>query len=221
MKSLRLMGLAAIVEAMAFNGFFTALTLQFDYPDILRRPAGDVLARFAAGGPALIGTWYGFALTAIALVPLGMALAFAGRAAPKMRIAAAILAALAGTVQAIGLLRWVFAVPAIAALSGPQDAAFVILNAWGGVAIGEHLGYLFTAAFLLAMAYVDRAEGAVTRPIVASLSAIAILLGAFEAVALVLNTSGAIFALFQIAGYAGLSAWLILSGITHLRTKQA
>jgi hypothetical protein len=219
MKTLSIIGAAAIAEAIAFNAAFTALALQFDYPDILRRPASEVLARFAEGGPALIATWYSFALTAMALVPLGMALAFAGRGAPQMRTAAAILAALAGTVQAIGLLRWVFAVPALAALSGPQDAAFIILNAWGGVAIGEHLGYVFTAAFLLAMAFADRAEAALYRPVLAVLSALGIVIGALEGLALVLQTSGEVFALFQIAGYAGLSLWLILSGIVHMRAK--
>lgn len=219
MKTNQIIGAAAIIEAVAFNAAFTALNIQFDYPDILRRPAGEVLTRFAEGGPMLIATWYCFALTAIALVPLGMAMALAGRCAPMVRIAAAIFAGLAGTVQAIGLLRWVFAVPAIAALSGPQEAAFIILNAWGGVAIGEHLGYLFTAGFLVAMALADRAEGALYRPLLAIFSAIGIVMGALEGVAIVLQTSGELFALFQIAGYAGLSGWLIFSGIMHLRAQ--
>jgi hypothetical protein len=37
---------------------------RFDYPDIVRRPTGDILGRFQAGGVSLKLLWYGFMLTA-------------------------------------------------------------------------------------------------------------------------------------------------------------
>lgn len=49
---IRLLGLATIGEALLFNLAFARLASGFDYPDILRRPAEEVLARFAEGGPA-------------------------------------------------------------------------------------------------------------------------------------------------------------------------
>ena len=63
-------GIAAIALAVAFNVPFSVLASIFDYPDVLRRPAGEALDMFAAGGPVLIVVWYSFMLTALALAVL-------------------------------------------------------------------------------------------------------------------------------------------------------
>ena len=69
----------------------------------------------------------------------------------SMAIAIGVLAAL---VQFLGLIRWPFAVPhlartvgdptATAATSDSVDVVFQSLNRYLGVAVGEHLGYMFT-----------------------------------------------------------------------------
>jgi hypothetical protein len=61
---------------------------------------------------------------------------------------------LAALVQFLGLIRWPFAVPnlartvadpgATAASKDAVDVVFQTLNRYLGVAVGEHLGYLFT-----------------------------------------------------------------------------
>ena len=53
----------AIAFAVAFNLPYFALAETFDYPQILRRPAQEVLATFAEAGAPLIGAWYAFAIT--------------------------------------------------------------------------------------------------------------------------------------------------------------
>jgi hypothetical protein len=59
---------------------FTLLARGFDDPDILRRPSRQVLERFAAGGSRLVLTWWGFAMSAVLLVPR-LTRQIAGRAA--------------------------------------------------------------------------------------------------------------------------------------------
>jgi hypothetical protein len=54
-----LTGLLLLVLPVAYNLFFTLLARGFDYPDILRQPAGQVLERFTAGGSRLVLTWWG------------------------------------------------------------------------------------------------------------------------------------------------------------------
>jgi hypothetical protein len=44
-------GLLMIVVAIAFNAAFALLAARFDYPDILREPTADVLAKFRASEP--------------------------------------------------------------------------------------------------------------------------------------------------------------------------
>ena len=46
-------GIFLIGVPIAFNATFAALAKRFDYPDVLRHPARDVLARFRAGGTSL------------------------------------------------------------------------------------------------------------------------------------------------------------------------
>jgi hypothetical protein len=226
----RVLGLSAIALAILFNIPYAILASTFDYPDILRRPAGEVLDTFAAGGPSLILTWHAFALAALALIPLTLALSLTPSRmarAPGLAVSAAVLGALAGLAQAIGLWRWVFVIPQLArahAMPGAPsevmrstEAMFEMLNSYGGVAIGEHLGQLLTALFVLTLARLQLSEGARITALAGFSTAAAISFGTTEGLALALGRSGDLFALGTIAGFLGLTLWLILTGIGHLR----
>lgn len=214
---IRLLGLATIGEALLFNLAFARLAARFDYPDILRRPAEEVLARFAEGGAALILDWYGLAASALIMVPIALGLALRGAALHPRQVAAAILGSLAGLAQAIGLLRWVFAVPALAALPQADAATFAVLNQWGGVAIGEHIGALATAGFLIAMA--PLAGGRIAAAL-ARLSAALMIFGAGEGLMLATRHDGSLFGLAAMVGFLGFSGWLVLVGVSLLRRPQ-
>ncbi|MFN0113121.1 MAG: hypothetical protein ACKVPY_00415 [Paracoccaceae bacterium] len=212
-------GAAMIALAIGFNLPFARLAAIFDYPGILRRPAGDILATFAAGGPELILTWYAFSLAAILFVPVTLAHSLAaGRIArfPALAVAAALFGALAGLTQAIGLLRWVTVVPGLAA--DPQGASiFAGIHAYGGMAIGEHLGQIFTAMFAGTTAALQLREGHKVTAALGALTAAVIATGAYEGVALVIGAEGAVFGFAAVAGYALLSLWMIASGVGLIR----
>jgi hypothetical protein len=100
---------------LAFNGAFAGLAARFDYPDVLRHPTRDVLAKFRAGGTSLQLLWWGFALTAVLLVPLVVLFAAAlPDADPTLLSVATTLGVLAAAVQFLGLIRWPFLVPFLA-----------------------------------------------------------------------------------------------------------
>ncbi len=151
--------LAAILVALpvAFNVLFAALARTFDYPDILRHDAAEILARFAAGGPRLMVLWWSFMLTALALVPvaalLAVELAPAGATLAQLSL---VLGVAAGLTQALGLARWPFLVPVLAsrhaeAVTDAERATVALVfdasHRYLGVAVGEHLGYLLTGAW--------------------------------------------------------------------------
>jgi len=71
----RAVGLATVGLGVGFNLPYAWLAANFAYPAILREPATDVLAGFAAGGPSLVLTWYAFMLSALALTAIAPALA--------------------------------------------------------------------------------------------------------------------------------------------------
>lgn len=136
-----------------FNATFALLGKRFDYPDILRRPTAEILERFRAGGSSLILLWWAFMLSGLLLIAgavlLGQVLGF-GWIVPV----ATTVGVLAGLVQMLGLLRWVYVVPALARAYadptlGPEQrevhaAVFRALHQDLGVGVGEHLGYLLT-----------------------------------------------------------------------------
>jgi len=223
-------GLSAIALAVAFNVPFSILAATYDYPDVLRRPAGEALDLFAAGGAPLILTWHAFALTALALAPVAMTIALTRKRVaenPGLAVGAAIAGALAALAQAIGLWRWVFVVPGLARVHADAAATpdaklaaertFDLINQYGGVAIGEHLGQMLTALFVLLLATLQWREAKRISGGIGFVTALAIVVGANEGVALALGQSGETFAMITIAGFMGLTIWLIATGIGLIR----
>ena len=148
-------GIFLIALPVAYNGLYTLLARSFDYPDILRRPTAEVLDRFEAGGSRLILTWWAFAMSAVLLAPTAVLVSRSlGDANPTVLSLATTIGVLAALVQFLGLIRWPFAVPHLAremadpassaAKKDAVDVIFQTLNRYLGVAVGEHLGYLFT-----------------------------------------------------------------------------
>jgi hypothetical protein len=134
------------------------MAARFDYPDILREPTADVLAKFHAGGTSLVLLWWAFALTAVLMVPLVVLLSAAiSDADPTLIASATTVGVLAALVQFLGLIRWPFLVPYLARTAADPDASparreavdivFQSFNRYLGVAVGEHLGYLITGAW--------------------------------------------------------------------------
>jgi hypothetical protein len=150
-----LTGLLLLILPVAYNGLYTLLARGFDYPDILRQPTDQVLERFAAGGSRLVLLWWGFAMSAVLLVPaVVLVSATLADADPTVLALATAIGLLAALVQVLGLVRWPFAVPHLARLAADPattpatrdaiEVVFQTLNRHLGVGVGEHLGYLFT-----------------------------------------------------------------------------
>ena len=213
-------GAGLIALGVYLNIPYTALAMMFDYPDILRRPAGEILARFAAGGTGLVLVWYAFVLAALALIPLALGasrtLRFGGWAAAS--------GVLAGGFQALGLARWVFVVPWLAETAADpatspagREAVFMVfegLHRFAGVAIGEHLGQLATAAWAAALSLGWRrsAEAGPAESALGLGAAALILIGLLEGFGTVLPFALDAFGLATMSGYLVLSVWMVVAG---------
>jgi hypothetical protein len=159
----RLTGIALLLTPIAFNIFFTLLSVTLEYPDILRKLTGYVLRNFDAGGSGLVAMWYEFMLTAVLFVLLAVLVhkVLARENTPYMAVATA-FGAIAGVWQFLGLVRWPFLVPYLAdtylapASSGATREAVAVVfqafNQYVGVAVGENLGYLFTGLWTVLVA---------------------------------------------------------------------
>ncbi|WP_080057996.1 DUF4386 domain-containing protein [Spirosoma aerolatum] len=135
---------------------YTALTILFDYPNVLRYEPGIILTRFHQGGGLLIAVWWLFAISGFLLL---QAYVLIGQKLepqePGLRWATT-LGVMSGIVQIVGLLRWPFVVPVLAAqyvqttdLATRQatEVVFTAIHQYGGGVLGEHLGQLLTIAY--------------------------------------------------------------------------
>ena len=226
-------GIALIIVPIWFNAAFFELGRAFDYPGILRQPADVILRRFAAGGSGLLLRWQALLFAAFAMLPLVVLLARVLEAPPTLTALAIVFGVTAALVQSLGLVRWPFAVPELArryvaadALPPAEAAAtratievvFATIHRLLGVGIGEHLGYLSTGLWTLAVAW----SILVTTVFPAWIGAVgvvvglALVLGAFEFVGPNERDGWHLAGTIVPIAYIAWSLWLIVLGILLL-----
>jgi hypothetical protein len=225
----KLTGIVLILTPIAFNTFFTLLSVTFEYPDILRKPTGYVLRHFDDGGSGLVATWYGFMLTAVLFVPLAILVhkVLTRENTPYMAVATA-FGVIAGVVQFLGLVRWPFLVPYLAdtylaPASSPatREAVAVVFqafNQYAGVGVGENLGYLFTGLWTMLVALTMFGSPLPLRGwlgLLGLVSAVSILVGILEPAGFEPAANVAVI------GYILWSIWLALFGMFLLVPKFA
>jgi hypothetical protein len=225
----RVAGALLVGVPIAFNVFFFALSRLFDYPSVLRSPAGSILSRFLAGGLRLKQVWYGFMLTAVLFAPLAVLLGqVLSRDDLQIVSVTTTVGVLAAVVQFLGLARWPFLVPALAPAYESADSSpstreatavvFDALNRYLGVAVGECLGYLFTGAWTvlvgIAMLQSSVFEAWFAWPGIA-VGAL-LVLGSFEFVGRFEEQGWKLAGTVVPIAYTAWSLWLIIAGVVLL-----
>ena len=220
---LTLTALLLIVVPIAFNGTFFLLQKAFSYPDILRQPTEAILRRFQAGGPPLRRLWYAFTFSAVLFTPVPVLVYLVFQPdAPWFLAVGTVMGVLAGMVQILGLIRWPFLVPSLAELytdpkssQATRDSVAVTFQAFHryvGVAIGEHLGYLFTSTWTI-LVCIAIAQTNVVNPLIGWLGilpALGLLVGVLE------ETGFKAAGLINAISYILWSVWLIVLGVSLL-----
>lgn len=230
--------LLLIAVPIAFNVAFFELGRTFDYPNILRRPPEEVLRRFAEGGSGLVLRWQALLVSALGMLPLVALLSVALSTPSALTALAIVVGTAAALVQAIGLVRWPFAVPELArryvAADGPDAAAeqraivvmFATLNRLFGVGIGEHLGYLLTGLWTLIVGWSIAAFDTTSIPAVLPAwigwlglpIGLALLVGSLEFVGRNEPKGWPLAGTIVPIAYIAWSVWLVLLGILLLLT---
>lgn len=208
--------------AVLFTAAFTALGSVFNYPDVLKEPAGEVLAAFQDSQGAVAGWFTVLAASAALFAPIAIGVGRLSSSRP-MRLAVPVGIA-AAVVQVIGLARWPLLVPGYAADAASTDPAvaaaardsFSSANRILGTIVGETFGYLFTAAWtLLVLAAIGRAIAGRWFTVLGAVSAVLVLTGVLSP----LNLAGIDLANFL--GYILWGAWLVAFAAILLRRPQS
>jgi Domain of unknown function (DUF4386) len=211
-----------VAAAVLVNVAFTGLGAVFDYPDVLKQPADDVLRAFRISQGAVTAGFLGLALGAALLAPVAVGVGRLSRS-PAMRWAVRVGIA-AAVVQVVGLLRWPLLVPGWAATAAGDDPvavaaardSFGTANRVLGTLVGETGGYLLTAAWtaLVLIALGTRFAGRVFAWSGAA-SAVLILGGVLSPLDLPLVDTA------NMVGYVMWSVWLIaFAAVLALRHRR-
>lgn len=226
-------GLLFIVGSVLINIPYALLITNFNYPDILREPAGTVLTQFQAGGTPLIFTWLAFAWVGLPLIFGTVLLKRVLEPEGHPLLETATTLGFTGLILAVlGLTRWVFVVPGLARLytdPGSSEAVraavlvtFQAIHQYGGVVIGEHISQLLTVLWMALISWM-MVRSAFFRPWQGWLgwaAAVVYFLGQSELLATVIPG----FPEVPAAGLIGSLLWLlwmIVLGIALLRVRPA
>ncbi len=227
MDARQVTAIISIAVPIMFNVAFFELGRAFDYPAILRRPADEILRRFAAGGAGLLLRWHLLFLSALAMLPMAVLLAVVLDAGPVLTPLTIVVGIVAALVQAVGLARWPFAVPEMArryvAAEGADaeatrrsvEVVFAVLHRYLGVGIGEHLGYLATGFWTMLVAASIFAGGTLPAwlAIAGLLIGLALLVGTLEFVGPNEPDGWELAGTIVPIAYIAWSVWLILLGV--------
>ena len=196
---------------------FTGLGTVFDYPDVLKQPAGDVLASFRES-QGVVSAWFlALALGAAMLAPVAVGV---GRLSDSRLMRWAVPVGIAAAVvQVVGLLRWPLLVPGWAAAAAGGDpaaaadarAAFGTANRVLGNLIGETGGYMLTAAWTaLVLAALGTAFAGRWFVVLGAVSAVLVLAGVLSPLDL------PVIDMANFVGYVLWSLWLIAFAVVLL-----
>jgi hypothetical protein len=220
----KLAGAFMIGGAALANVGFLLLGSRFDYPDILQRPAAEVLGRFEADAAAIAALFLLLALGAALLIPIAwLTRQLVPAERPALRRFALAAGVGAGIVQVIGLMRWPTLVPHLAdvvtnastsaAARADAISTFQTLHDVLGGLIGETFGYALTAAWTIAMVVGVAGERRPGRWFAPAGAAAAVLIA--TGLLIPLDVPGTDMANF--VGYILWSVWMVGFGVSLLR----
>ncbi len=217
----RIAALLLLAQFVAMWAAFFILAPSINWPASLDEPASAMLPLLIAqAGPVFAG-YASYLLHALLLIPLGIVLGRALKVERGMAAGLLALGLLAGFAKALGIVRWLFVMPGLAAAyvdpaasAGTRDAIAVVygaLNAYAG-GVGEVLGVgLFAGLWtvLIAVALLPLGRGA-RRIGYAGFAAAALLFSTLPSVVgiespLLLTLSGILWQLWT----ATLAVWLL------------
>lgn len=219
--------IAIFAHVVALFGGFTVLGIVFDFPDILRVPAGERLATYVTNQAIVQPTYWLLAMTGFSQIAIAGFVYRSFRDRDRsLLLFALIFGILCGTLQAMGFIRWAILIPYLATemaatgATGPVADSIGLIegtfNRYAGMAVGEHLANIclglwtgFTGVALLAERLVDRrlAWAGAGLGIVAGLLALE-----------QLGVAPALFGVVVDYGFPAWAVWLLVLAVSLWRT---
>jgi Domain of unknown function (DUF4386) len=157
----RLLGWTMIAFGLVTSVAIGVLSAVFEFPDVLRRPGGEVLALYAKNANVVRPTYWLLGMTGLVLI--GIAVELGRFLTPFAEGPARLVSGFGvatGVFWSLGYTRWPIAVPYLSDMYQTGDPAkkeraaelYGLLNRYAGMTVGEHLGFITMGVFAVALA---------------------------------------------------------------------
>ncbi len=216
--------LLTLAQVVLFLVPIIVLGQAIGWPASLRLPANEALPLIASKATAVQVGYWGYLLTAVAMVPFVIALrryALAHGAGGMLTDTMAVLGVAAAVLKTLGIVRWLIAMPALSEFhAGTADPAirlmievsYLALNGYAG-SVGELLGVqLFSGLWLILLGLILRRTGLRLHAIASMLLGFGFACTALRTVVPELNMLGAIMPPMALV-------WLLALAMTFWRMR--
>lgn len=203
---------------------FNLLVAMFNYPDVLRQPAGEILTSFHSAGNGLTLIWYGYAISISVFI--AALILYSRSEGDRWSVGVTTGIGLgSAAIQLIALLRWTFLVPFLARdfvatsdLSARTaiESLFTMQHNFLGIGLGEHLGQLSMALWTVMLIRSDKMP--VYLRIVGGLASLFLVCGTAEHFGVVFQFDPGLLADGTLVGFLLWSLFVMGFGLQILRT---
>ena len=219
--SARLAGVLTVLTPLVMGASFGLLGVRFDYPNIMDRPAMEVLRRVHNAGSEIEIYWIGVTLAACALLLVSVALpALVAERHTEISAMVAAAGAVAALMTVLDTSQWVWLYPKLAdrwAVAGPALRRTIEQDWRGyhellGVGVGRYLATLFSGVWALGLGAMMLSDRRWPRVLGAAGVAAGVLFLASALPGLSFSAWGAL----NTVGFAIWLVWLVASGLLLL-----
>ncbi len=151
-----------IAHFIAMNIAYHLLAAYFEFQEILRKPALEMLALYTKNQHIIQPTYYLFTLTGLSFFAISFYIHESLPLRTTLSRLAMAFGCLAGIFTSLGFIRWTFVIPKIARsylantnnldLLNSLEADMSLIHSYSGVAIGENLAFLLQSLWLICLA---------------------------------------------------------------------
>ncbi len=224
----RVTGILLLVEFVLLMVCVAVLSAVFKFPAILREPADTALRLFNENSTTIRVAYYLFAMTGVLMIPLSLLLqkVLERKSSVFLNVATA-FGATAGVVQFLGFIRWPIMTPYLAdTYLNPASSAttreavavtYEAFNRYAGMSVGENLGYVFTAIWIIMLSVVMLQSGLFKTWLgwLGVATGVGLLISSLEQFGL-----GQIFATLNTISYTVMSLWLVAIAVSLFISKR-
>ncbi|MCE7997786.1 MAG: DUF4386 family protein [Rhodobiaceae bacterium] len=163
-----------VLHIVILFGGFTALAVEFQFPDVLRLPTQERLALFRENQPVIVATYWALTMSGFTQIFAAVFLALALRPYRGGLITLALVfGTITGVGQAMGFGRWAILMPYLAEqMADPTISASAkemigliegSFNRYAGMVVGEHLSNIAMGFWLFFAGLGIRKSGVLDR----------------------------------------------------------